>query len=199
MLITLDTSNITDADRAVLALVLEGYDGQASSRLAEPIQVREADISEPEKPSRSRRTKLEIAFDTANEEYEATRTPALYEVLVDAYNSLRAKDPNNIRLETIPSEYYGEPSPEAGTPETDAEADQVGENVAPTEPTTEVTIETVTELATKLLAGNKAKLREILDDFGAKRVGELPEQEYGRFAEKLRAALSKASAESTLV
>jgi hypothetical protein len=65
----------------------------------------EAQVIEPEKPKRKRRTKVEIAYDTAKDEYERAayggtveQASAASAALSEAREALRAKDPGNSRL-----------------------------------------------------------------------------------------------------
>ena len=182
--ITIDTNNITEQDRAVLAFVLSGETDPYAASLAVPAAATVAvQTVEPEKPKRSRRTNLEIAFDDARAAFDGSNKGdgSEYKALAEAYDALKAKDPNNERLKD-----FGLPEvPETGDEEqlTDAltaESDTADEAVS---------IETVVELATQLNASNKARLREILAEFDAPRVGALDESQYPAFVQALRSAL----------
>lgn len=197
MHITIDTNNITDADRAVLALVLNGANAQAAEQAAvirdhqERVQTyenatRPQSADEPEPPKRARRTKLEIAFDAAKEAHDAD--PTELAALVTAAEELKAKDPKNERLKDFdPDDYQPTPASE------DAESDAViGAKVTDEELAAEesISIEQVTELATQLIQKDRPAMVELLKQFGARRVSEIPESDRGKFAAEIRSKLA---------
>lgn len=153
MHITIDTSNITDADRAILAQVLGLVDGatvvKAAAILNEPAGESTDDgqtatpAAEPEQPKRKRRTK-------AKEEPADEPTPASEDAESDAAHE----------QETGLDEFAG------------------------------VTVEQVTELATQLIQKDRPAMVELLKQFGARRVSEIPESDRGKFAAEIRSKLA---------
>lgn len=180
MLITIDTSNITSADRAILGLVLEGYDPAAMA----PGRV-EAD--EPAKPTRGRRTKLEIAFDDAKAVYEGPNMGDGREwaALLEARDALAAKDPDNPRV----LEMAGEQAPVADEPTT---AEMASDEAAALP--SDISAEQVTELATQLIQKNREAMVKLLKQYvpegSPMRVGNVPETELNAFADDMRTALA---------
>jgi hypothetical protein len=199
--ITIDTSNITDADRAILALVLDGANAQAAQQAAviqdhqERVEAYEqakstddgqtaTPATEPEQPKRARRTKLEMAFDAAKEAHEAD--PTELAALVSAAEDLKAKDPQNERLKDFnPDDYQPTPASE------DAESDAADEQeTSGADEFASVTVAEVTELATTLIGKDRPAMVELLKQFGARRVSEIPESDLGKFAQEIRLKLA---------
>lgn len=186
MHITIDTNNITNEDRAILKLVLDQYDTFASDQAA-VIQEHRERVAEQEKPKRSRRTNAEIAFDAAKEEWDSNRNVDgdSYKALADAYNALIAKDPENERIRNFALPAVTD------EPTSDSE-DAVSETPSATEPDTadSISIEEVTELATQLIRKNRPVMVELLEMFGARKVSDVPESDWGKFASEIRAKLA---------
>lgn len=161
MHITIDTSNITDADRAILAQVLglastvvaADTGGETATHVVSPA----ADV-EQEKPKRTRRTKAQIAADE-----EA------------------AKATEQEQDEPVPA---NEPTAASEDAESDAkqEPTDASEDAA--------TIEQVTGLATLLIQKDRSAMVELLKQFGARRVSEIPESDLGKFASEIRSKLA---------
>jgi hypothetical protein len=175
VLITINTTEITDADRAVLALVLEGYDGSAAQAPTTPMAAEQA-----EKPKRSRRTNLEIAFDTAKEAHDAD--PTEFAALVIAAEDLKAKDPGNERLTDFdPADY--QPIPEQAEPEPTPDSENAESDA--------VTLEDLKTLAGELIAEHgRAALQEVVTKLGIKRLSDAPADRYAEAAELIRAKLN---------
>lgn len=172
MHITIDTSNITDADRAILALVLDGANAHAAQQAAvirehqERVEAHEKAAStddgqtatpaaEPEQPKRKRRTKAEM---------EAAR----------AAEAAAKEEPTD------------EPTPASE----DAESDAAHEQETGLDEFAGVTVEQVTELATQLIQKDRPAMVELLKQFGARRVSEIPESDRGKFAAEIRSKLA---------
>lgn len=99
-----------------------------------------APASTSEKPKRKRRTKLEIAFDTAKDEYDRAKfggTPeqaaTAADAYKDAYKALVAKDPGNSRLNETAAPANDWPLPGESQPPADL---QTGPAFAPEQPVT---------------------------------------------------------------
>ncbi len=196
MHITIDTSNITDADRAILALVLNGANAQAAEQAAvirehqERVETyenatRPQPADEPEQPKRARRTKLEIAFDTAKEAHDAD--PTELAALVSAAEDLKAKDPGNERLKDFnPDDYQPTPASE----DADSDADQEAPAAEPETTADSISMEELKDLATKLISTDRQAMVELLKQFSARRLSEIPEQDWGTFASEIRSKLA---------
>lgn len=188
MLITIDTNNITDTDRAVLALVLEGYDGKAIVQAPIPDEV--ATISAQDKPKRARRTNAEIAFDNAKEAYDADPTWEAHKALWGASEELKAKDPDNDRLKDLNLSEFQAPDSKP-TPDETADEDTQPETLEPTPDTGEhVTIEQLTEAATELITKDRNQMKELLEKYGVRRASALPEDQWGAFVADIRSKLA---------
>jgi hypothetical protein len=181
VLITINTTEITDADRAILALVLEGYDGSAAQAPTTPMAARAAERAE--KPKRSRRTNLEIAFDTAKEAHDAD--PTELAALVTAAEDLKAKDPGNERLTDFdPADY--QPTPDSENAESDA-VTLDSENAE----SDAVTLEDLKTLAGELIAEHgRAALQGVVTELGIKRLSDAPADRYAEAAELIRTKLN---------
>ena len=198
MLITIDTNNITDGDRAILAQVLNGVNARAAEQAAvlqdhrervdENIRARVDEKLPADKPKRSRRTNPEIAFDEAKTAYDADQGNDTYAPLFAAAEALKAKDPDNERLIGFYPEAEPDDSGAAFSPDDTADTDGT-----PGAEADGVTVEDVKELATKLIVADRAAMVSLLEQYvpdgEPKRVSNVPESRLSEFADQIRKAL----------
>jgi hypothetical protein len=193
--ITIDTNNITEQDRELLAKILGPVNFAAFKATAGESTddgQTATPATAPEQPKRGRRTKPEIAYDEALATYQGPHKDdgSEYAALNQAYLQLKAKDPENERVKAfeqdIPapapaSEDADEPTPDSENAESDATHEQSADSI---------TIEEVTELATQLIQKDRSAMVDLLKQFGARRVSEIPESDLGKFASEIRAKLA---------
>lgn len=122
---------------------------------------------EVEKPVRKRRTKAEMAADA-----EAAKRAE------EAAQGLGAEDTAGMDDSTDES-LAEEPTPDSENAESDEQAKYA-----------DATITEVVELATQLIAKDKTKMRAVLDQFGLRKVSDIPEGRMGEMAVKIREALA---------
>jgi hypothetical protein len=196
MLITIDTNHPTELDLKILKVALADYLVPDAPKAPQPAGESTDDgqtatpAAAPEQPKRGRRTKPEIAYDEALATYQGPHKDdgSEYAALNQAYIQLKAKDPENERVKSfeqdIPapaSEDAEEPTPDSENAESDATHEQSADSI---------TIEQVTELATQLIQKDRSAMVDLLKQFGARRVSEIPESDLGKFASEIRAKLA---------
>lgn len=189
MHITIDTNNVTPEDRSILAQVLGLYEVQHVTKAVDGASTDDGQTAtpaaEPEQPKRARRTKLEIAFDTAKEAHDAD--PTELAALVSAAEDLKAKDPGNERLKDFnPDDYQPTPASE----DADSDADQESPAAEPETTADSISMEELKDLATKLISTDRQAMVELLKQFSARRLSEIPESDWGKFASEIRSKLA---------
>lgn len=209
MIIQIDTNNLSDTDVYFLQLLLDPEntdrvgmtDGQIEAQTAAAPNSFAAQAQSPAKPTntRTRRTKLEIAFDEALARYEGPNTGdgSDWKAFQEAAEALKAKDPQNERFQ---KHYAGPDSVGESTPVSTAATNMAEAAAALTEAldgkvtdeeetsVSTITVEQVTTLAAGLIQSNRAAMVEILKTFGARRVSEIPEDRYAELADAIRNA-----------
>lgn len=209
MIIQIDTNNLSDTDVYFLQLLLDPEntdrvgmtDGEIKVQTAAAPNSFAAQAQAGPKPigTRTRRTKLEIAFDEALARYEGPNTGdgSEWKAFQEAAEALKAKDPQNERIAQLEGVVapVGESTPVATAATNMAEAaaaltEALDGKVTDEEETSvsTITVEQVTALAAGLIQSNRAAMVEILKTFGARRVSEIPEDRYAELADAIRNA-----------
>lgn len=200
MIIQIDTNNLSETDLYFLQLLLDPEntdrvgmtDGEIKAQTAAAPNSFAAQAQAGPKPTgtRTRRTKLEIAFDEALARYEGPNTGdgSEWKAFQEAAEALKAKDPQNERIAQLEGVEapVDEPAPDRDTAEGYAEAESEEASVSDTSGT--ITVEQLTNLASGLIQSNRAAMVEILKTFGARRVSEIPEDRYAELADAIRNA-----------
>lgn len=200
MIIQIDTNNLSETDLYFLQLLLDPEntdrvgmtDGEIKAQTAAAPNSFAAQAQAGPKPTgtRTRRTKLEIAFDEALARYEGPNTGdgSEWKAFQEAAEALKVKDPQNERIAQLEGVEapVDEPAPEAENWEesTDGKTTGLVQDDAPEA----ITVEQLTNLASGLIQSNRAAMVEILKTFGARRVSEIPEDRYAELADAIRNA-----------
>lgn len=190
MHITIDTNHPTELDIKLLKLMLGDYLIADEPTAPQATDETPATDAEPEQPKRARRTKLEIAFDTAKEAHDAD--PTELAALVSAAEELKAKDPGNDRLKDFnPDDYQPTPDSEDADEPKSETAEEVATEDAPAPVSADsISMEELKDLATQLISSDRSAMVELLKQFNARRLSEIPESDWGLFAAEIRTKLA---------
>lgn len=180
MLITIDTENITEGDRRILSTVF----GAAN----QDTEITALTKEDKPAPTRSRRTKLEIAFDDALAAYEGPNTGdgSEWAAVEAARDALQAKDPGNERLVKL----AGTEAPVDPEAQEAAEEDETTDAVEEAKPEPGVTVAELRDLAVELIGKDRAAMLHLLELRGVRKVTEVDPSDYDGLAADIRYALA---------